>query len=130
MEINKAILYINFLALLALSFATMILKNRLRFTKRTIPSLPPGPMGYPIVGCFPEMMKNKPAFRWIHRLMQEINTEIACIRLGNTYVIPVTSPELAREFLKKHDVIFASRPNALSQTDKQRVLDSDLFTKR
>ncbi|KAL0393104.1 UNVERIFIED_CONTAM: Isoleucine N-monooxygenase 1 [Sesamum radiatum] len=114
MEINKAILHINFLALLAFSFATMILNKRLRFTKRTVPSLPPGSMGYPIVGCFPEMMKNKPAFRWIHKLMQEINTEIACIRLGNAYVIPVTSPELAREFLKKHDVIFASRPDALS----------------
>ncbi|KAK4434009.1 Isoleucine N-monooxygenase 1 [Sesamum alatum] len=114
MEINKAVVYINFLALLALSFATMILNKRLRLNKRTIPSLPPGPMGYPIVGCFPEMMKNKPAFRWIHQLMQEINTEIACIRLGNTYVIPVTSPELAREFLKKQDLIFASRPEALS----------------
>ncbi|KAL0434346.1 UNVERIFIED_CONTAM: Tryptophan N-monooxygenase 2 [Sesamum latifolium] len=95
MEVNKAMLYINFLAFLALSFATMILNKRLRLTKRTI-SLPPGPMGYPIVGCFPKMMKHKPAFRWIHRLMQEINTEIACIRLGNAYVIPVTSPELAR----------------------------------
>ncbi|XP_011071674.1 isoleucine N-monooxygenase 1-like [Sesamum indicum] len=114
METNNAILYINFLAVLALSFATMILKKRLRLTKRTIPSLPPGLMGYPIIGCFPELMKNKPAFGWIHRLMQEINTEIACFRLGNAYVIPVTSPELAREFLKKHDVIFASRPDALS----------------
>ncbi|CAA0829149.1 cytochrome p450 79a2 [Striga hermonthica] len=42
--------------------------------------------------------------------MQENNTEIACIRLGRTHVIPVASPELAREFLRKHDQIFASRP--------------------
>ncbi|KAL0367522.1 UNVERIFIED_CONTAM: Valine N-monooxygenase 1 [Sesamum radiatum] len=46
--------------------------------------------------------------------MQERNTEIACIRLGNTHVIPVTSPELAREFLRKQDVIFASRPYCMS----------------
>ncbi|KAK4434002.1 Tryptophan N-monooxygenase [Sesamum alatum] len=71
-------------------------------------------MGYPIVGCLPEMMKNKPTFRWIHQLMQEMNTEIACIRLGNTHVIPVTSPELAREFLRKQDVVFASRPDCMS----------------
>ncbi|KAI3890696.1 hypothetical protein MKX03_023119, partial [Papaver bracteatum] len=38
-----------------------------------------------------------------------MNTEIACVRLGNVNVIPVTSPELAREFLKKHDAMFSSR---------------------
>ncbi|KAL0368016.1 UNVERIFIED_CONTAM: Tryptophan N-monooxygenase [Sesamum calycinum] len=71
-------------------------------------------MGFPIVGCLPQMMKNKPTFRWIHQLMHEMNTEIACIYLGNTHVIPVTSPELAREFLRKQDVIFASRPYCMS----------------
>ncbi|KAL0410568.1 UNVERIFIED_CONTAM: Isoleucine N-monooxygenase 1 [Sesamum latifolium] len=114
MEINKTSLRINLLALLVWCFAAIIFKKWLCFKKRTIPLLPPGPMGYPIVGCMPQMMKNKPAFRWIDKLMQEINTEIACIRLGNTHIIVVTSPELAREFLRKQDVIFASRPNCMS----------------
>ncbi|KAE8730535.1 Tryptophan N-monooxygenase 1 [Hibiscus syriacus] len=39
-----------------------------------------------------------------------MNTEIACIRLGNVHVIPVTCPEIAREFLKKQDAVFSSRP--------------------
>ncbi|GFP83821.1 valine n-monooxygenase 1 [Phtheirospermum japonicum] len=56
------------------------------------------------------MIKNKPTFRWIQKFMQENNTEIACIRLGQTYVIPVYSPELAREFVRKQDQTFASRP--------------------
>lgn len=73
-------------------------------------SLPPGPSPWPIVGNIPELMANKPAFRWILSLMKEMNTSIACIRLGNTHVIPVTCPEIAREFLKRHDAIFASRP--------------------
>ncbi|CAK9163105.1 unnamed protein product [Ilex paraguariensis] len=72
--------------------------------------LPPGPKPWPIVGNLPEMLRNKPVFQWIHNLMDEMNTEIACIRLGNVHVITVTSPELGREFLKNQDAIFSSRP--------------------
>ncbi|KAL8026249.1 hypothetical protein ABFS82_14G015400 [Erythranthe guttata] len=81
---------------------------------KTTPPLPPGPIGYPIIGCLPEMTKKRPTFRWIHKRMQEMDTEIACFRFGKTHVIPVTSPELSREFLKKHDLIFASRPDCMS----------------
>ncbi|KAF3452266.1 hypothetical protein FNV43_RR02699 [Rhamnella rubrinervis] len=72
--------------------------------------LPPGPHPWPIVGSVPEMLKNRPAYRWIHRVMKELNTEIACFRLGKTNVAAVSSPEIAREFLKKNDAVFASRP--------------------
>ncbi|MCL7030958.1 hypothetical protein MKW94_025889 [Papaver nudicaule] len=58
--------------------------------------LPPGPTPWPIVGSLPTSNEGD-------------ETEIACIRLGNVNVIPVTSPELAREFLKKHDAMFSSR---------------------
>ncbi|KAJ7959935.1 Cytochrome P450 [Quillaja saponaria] len=78
------------------------------------PRLPPGPKPWPIVGNLPEMLRNKPAFRWIHKLMKDMNTEIACIRLGNVHVIPVTSPELSREFLKNQDSVFASRPTIMA----------------
>ncbi|CAJ1960601.1 unnamed protein product, partial [Sphenostylis stenocarpa] len=74
------------------------------------PKLPPGPKPWPIVGNLPEMLANRPVFRWIHNLMQEMNTEIACIRLGKVHVIPVSCPTLACEFLRKHDAEFASRP--------------------
>ncbi|KAG4201430.1 hypothetical protein ERO13_A05G278700v2 [Gossypium hirsutum] len=79
---------------------------------RKKPDLPPGPTPWPIIGNIPEILskKNKPTYRWIHGFMKELNTDIACIRLANTHVIPVTSPEIAREFLKKHDAVFASRP--------------------
>ncbi|XP_031127420.1 phenylalanine N-monooxygenase-like [Ipomoea triloba] len=76
--------------------------------------LPPGPKPWPVVGCFPQMLRNKPVFRWILSLMEEMNTEIACFRLGGTNVISVTSPEVAREILKKQDTVFASRPACAS----------------
>ncbi|XP_047964763.1 isoleucine N-monooxygenase 1-like isoform X2 [Salvia hispanica] len=101
--------------LLALCLISLLI-YKLKSTKKssTSPPLPPGPTAYPIVGSLPEMLSNKPAFRWIHNLMQELNTEISCIKLGSVHVIAVTSPELSREFLKKQDAIFDSRPDAMS----------------
>ncbi|XP_039158229.1 tyrosine N-monooxygenase [Eucalyptus grandis] len=81
---------------------------------RSVPQLPPGPAPWPIIGCVPEMLSQKPTFRWIHRLMNEMDTDIACIRLGNVHVIPVTCPKIAREFIKKHDATFSSRPTSMA----------------
>ncbi|KAG6400064.1 hypothetical protein SASPL_141552 [Salvia splendens] len=60
------------------------------------------------------MLRKKPAFRWIHNVMKQLNTEIACIKLGRVNVITVSSPELSIEFLKKHDSVIASRPDVSS----------------
>ncbi|KAL1325536.1 hypothetical protein AAHE18_13G167400 [Arachis hypogaea] len=79
-------------------------------SNKSKPSLPPGPKPWPIVGNLPEMLANKPTFRWIQNIMNDLDTEIACIRVGNIHVIPVSSPSIAREFLMKQDAIFASRP--------------------
>ncbi|KAF7847616.1 hypothetical protein BT93_L2785 [Corymbia citriodora subsp. variegata] len=46
--------------------------------------------------------------------MKEIDTDIACVQLGNVHVIPVTCPEIAREFLKKHDATVSSRPTSMA----------------
>ncbi|KAI6691967.1 hypothetical protein NL676_019677 [Syzygium grande] len=69
-----------------------------------------------VVGCALGMLCNKPTFRWIHRLMKEMDTEIACIRLGSTHIIPVTSPRIAQEFLRKLDSSFASRPVSMASS--------------
>ncbi|XP_057766061.1 tryptophan N-monooxygenase CYP79A68-like [Salvia miltiorrhiza] len=99
------------LSLVSLIFLKLIYSTMKR---STAPPLPPGPAAYPVVGSLPEMLLKKPAFRWIHNVMQKLNTEIVCIRLGSVHVIAVSSPELSREFLKKHDAILASRPDSVS----------------
>ncbi|EOY34704.1 hypothetical protein QUC31_018317 [Theobroma cacao] len=79
------------------------------------PPLPPLLLKpWPVVGNLPEMVKNKPTFRWLHELMKQVDAGIACIRFGNVHVIPVTCPEISREFLKKQDAVFASRPISMS----------------
>ncbi|XP_027337514.1 isoleucine N-monooxygenase 1-like [Abrus precatorius] len=80
-----------------------------KYSNKQKPKLPPGPKPWPIVGNLPEMLTNKPVQKWINKLMKEMNTEIACFRLGNAYVIPVTCPTIATEFLRKQDETFASR---------------------
>ncbi|KAI3670067.1 hypothetical protein L6452_41667 [Arctium lappa] len=60
------------------------------------------------------MLQNKPTFRWIHKMMDEMGTKILCICLGNTHVIVVSDPKIAREFLKEKDEIFSSRPDCMS----------------
>ncbi|XP_044406131.1 tyrosine N-monooxygenase-like [Triticum aestivum] len=71
--------------------------------------LPPGPWSWPLVGSLSEMVLNKPAFRWIHRVMKDMGTDIACFRLGGVHVVPITCPKIAREVLKKQDKNFLSR---------------------
>lgn len=100
----------SFLIYLIVMFCGFTITKILRYHLVVKPKLPPGPKPWPIVGNLPQMLANKPVFCWIHNLMQEMKTEIACIRLGNVHVIPVTCPSIACEFLRKHDVNFASRP--------------------
>ncbi|KAI3902951.1 hypothetical protein MKW92_018303 [Papaver armeniacum] len=90
--------------------------------------LPPGPSPWPIVGSIPALLRNKPRYRWILSLMKEMNTEIVCIRLGNVHVIPVTSPELAREFLQKQDAEFASRPRTMATEHLSRGFLTTIVT--
>ncbi|XP_022874059.1 isoleucine N-monooxygenase 2-like [Olea europaea var. sylvestris] len=112
MEKYAGSFYIVCAILITLLLAVIIIFKWAVYTKRR--SLPPGPSGLPIVGCLIQMIINKPTFQWIHKMMDDMHTEIACILLGGVHVIPVTSPELAREFLKKQDIIFASRPHCMS----------------
>ncbi|KDP45692.1 hypothetical protein JCGZ_17299 [Jatropha curcas] len=76
--------------------------------------LPPGPKPWPVIGCLPAMLTNKPTFRWINNLMKQMDTEIACVRIGNVHVIPVSCPKISCEFLKAQDSNFATRPITMS----------------
>ncbi|KAK9159290.1 hypothetical protein Scep_005864 [Stephania cephalantha] len=109
--------------IIMLSLLALLLTNLLWFlfhrfaSKPNIIALPPGPVPWPIVGSIPEMIghtKSSSRSLWVLSHVEKTKQGIACIRLGNVHVIAVTSPEIAREFLKTHDAVFASRPNTMA----------------
>ncbi|XP_010532335.1 PREDICTED: dihomomethionine N-hydroxylase-like [Tarenaya hassleriana] len=78
--------------------------------KNKLCQLPPGPPTWPIIGNLAGMLMNMPTFKWIHRVMGEMHTEIACFRFLGVHVITITSCEIVREALKDKDEAFSHRP--------------------
>lgn len=103
------------LLVLVLLLLCLVKTHRPWRKSRCTPPLPPGPVPWPLVGNLPEMMvSDKPAFQWVHQIMKETGTDIACIKLGGVHVIPITCPKIALEVLKNQDANFASRPLTLA----------------
>ncbi|XP_059624783.1 cytochrome P450 71AU50-like [Cornus florida] len=92
------------LALFAL--AAYILQATIR-KKKNGRRLPPGPRGLPILGHL-HMLGRFP-HRDLHQLAKK-HGPIMYMRFGFVPNIVISSPEAAKQFLKTHDHVFASRP--------------------
>eukprot|EP00253_Pinus_taeda_P034286 PITA_34286 len=75
--------------------------------RRVRARLPPGPFPWPIVGNLFQLIP--PAHRALKGLADKYGP-IFFLRLGSVPTVVVSSSKIAKEFLKTHDLIFASRP--------------------
>ncbi|XP_010030392.2 cytochrome P450 71AU50 [Eucalyptus grandis] len=95
-------IWITLLALIA-----HLLLRALLWETRDKKKLPPGPRGFPILGNLPLLGKNP--HHDLHKLAKKYGP-LMYLRLGFVPTILISSPEVAEQFLKTHDLIFASRP--------------------
>ena len=94
-------------------FMITALKIRSRCKKyaSSTKNIPPGPWKLPIVGNILNLVTTNPP-RKLRNLAKKYGP-LMHLQLGEIFFIVISSPEVAREILKTHDIIFASRPHLL-----------------
>ncbi|CAL5392569.1 unnamed protein product [Camellia sinensis] len=109
------------LLLASLLFICILVKNMKRTKpKNSIPKLPPGPRKLPIIGNIHQLLGSSLAHHTLKKLATKYGP-LMHLQLGEMSTIVVSSPEIAREVLKTHDIVFAQRPYSFAS----RILSYD-----
>lgn len=93
------------LSLLAITFLRLLKPPSSR-------RLPPGPRNLPVIGSAHRLVDKLP-----HRALRDladVHGPLMSLRVGQIPVVVVTSKEVARQVLKTHDAVFATRPKLMA----------------
>lgn len=104
----------NFISffLFAAILLTIIKEWRTSKKLKTIQKLPPGPWKLPFIGCMHHLMGSLP-----HHTLKNLAKKhgpLMHLQLGEVSALVVSSPNVAKEIMKTHDLSFASRPELLA----------------
>ncbi|KAM0870320.1 hypothetical protein ACQ4PT_040075 [Festuca glaucescens] len=72
--------------------------------------LPPGPWQLPIIGSLHHLASSPLAHRVMADLARRLDAPLMYLKLGEVSVVVATSPDAAREVMKTHDAVLATRP--------------------
>ncbi|XP_055818836.1 premnaspirodiene oxygenase-like [Solanum dulcamara] len=103
--------FFNLFSLFLFVFSLFLLikwKNSNSKTKR----LPPGPWKLPLLGSMFHLLGGLP-----HHVLRDLAKKYGSImhlQLGEVSLVVVTSPDMAKQVLKTHDLAFADRPTLLA----------------
>uniref|UniRef100_A0A0E0JTT7 Cytochrome P450 n=1 Tax=Oryza punctata TaxID=4537 RepID=A0A0E0JTT7_ORYPU len=78
------------------------------FFSRENTNLPPGPWPLPVIGSMHCLLGSLPHHA-LRRLAGRYGP-VMLLRVGHVLMLVLSSPEAAREVMKTHDAVFASRP--------------------
>ncbi|XP_065864582.1 cytochrome P450 71D445-like [Euphorbia lathyris] len=97
------------ISIITLLFIILILK---KLKTKKSPNLPPGPWSIPLLGSMHHLLGYIP-----HQRMRDLSKKygpIMHLKFGETSNIIISSPEIAKQIFKTHDITFSQRPLMLS----------------